>query len=277
MTERVRRFENGACVFDVADEGPIDGEIVVLLHGFPQTARSWDAVCPRLHERGYRTLRFDQRGYAPGARPRGRWAYRMTELVADVVALVKAAGGGPVHLVGHDWGGAVAWSMAAQQPALIRTLTAVSVPHPRALLRSMITSNQALRSYYMALFQVPGLIEHFFRRQPKRARWALRNSGMTREQARAVEAEIVDSGALTGGLNWYRALFLSRPVGKVSTPTTYVWSTGDIALGRRGAELTEKYTTGPYRFEILDGSHWIPEQQAERLSEIIVDRAAGVA
>src|ERR1700742_2077911 len=128
MPDRILEFANAGFTFPVRDDGPLDGEIVVLLHGFPQTSTSWDAVCARLNQDGYRTLRFDQRGYAPSARPRGRAAYRLSALVGDVAALIHAVGS-PVHLVGHDWGAAVAWGAAANHPSSVRTLTAVSVPH----------------------------------------------------------------------------------------------------------------------------------------------------
>lgn len=279
MTTRIRGFEHDDLRFEVDDHGPIDGETVVLLHGFPQTSRSWETVRSLLNAGGYRTLTFDQRGYAPGARPRGRFAYRMSALVGDVVALVNEAGGHPVHLVGHDWGAAVSWTMAAQLPALVRTLTAVSVPHPHAFLRSMLSSNQALRSWYMAFFQIPGFSELVFRHFPSRARVILRETGMTREQLQRVQKDIVEGGALTGGINWYRAMPFAMPwtIGKVPVPTTYVWSEGDIALSRRCAELCERYVTGPYTFEALGGTHWIPEEQPERLTEIIVARARRAA
>lgn len=275
MTERIERFVNGTCTFDVIDGGPLDGEIVVLLHGFPQSAASWERVSALLRARGYRTLAFDQRGYAPGARPRGRLAYRLEALTSDVVALIAAAGGGPVHVVGHDWGAAVGWSLAARAPALLKSFTAVSVPHPRAFLEAMVSSDQALRSYYIALFQLPWFAEWFLRHQPKRARDLLQVFGMSDEHARRVQSEIA-AGDLVGGVNWYRALVFASPMNlkRVTVPTTYVWSTGDIALSRRGAELCARYVRGPYLFEVIDGTHWIPEQQPERLTEIIAERLA---
>jgi pimeloyl-ACP methyl ester carboxylesterase len=274
MTERIHEFGNAGYVFEVIDGGPPDGEIVVLLHGFPQTATSWDAVCELLHKRGYRTLRFDQRGYAPGARPRGRFAYRMSALVGDVVALLTVSGAAPVHLVGHDWGAVVAWATAARHPSLVSTLTAVSVPHTRAFLRSMLSSDQALRSYYMALFQLPWLPELVLSRGPKVIERLFGASGMTAEQLQHVQHDIVEGGALTGSLNWYRAMPFAGGsyLRKVTVPTSYVWSTGDVALSRRGAELCERYVTGPYRLEILDGTHWIPEEHPAELVDIIVDR-----
>src|SRR5690606_26265127 len=141
---------NDGFTFDVIDGGPVDGDVIVLLHGFPQTATSWSKVAPLLHEAGYRSLAPHQRGYSPGARPSGRRAYSVDRLVADVAALVDTVGG-PVHLVGHDWGAIVAWAVAVERPELLRTLTTVSVPHPMAFLRSMARSTQLLHSYYMFL------------------------------------------------------------------------------------------------------------------------------
>jgi pimeloyl-ACP methyl ester carboxylesterase len=274
MPDRILEFTNDGFTFPVTDEGPVDGEAVVLLHGFPQTSKSWGAVCARLNEAGYRTLRFDQRGYAPNARPTGRRPYRLSALTGDVAALVDDIGS-PVHLVGHDWGSAVAWATAASKPTLLKSLTAVSVGHPAAFQRSFLSSNQALKSYYMLLFNIPRLPEALTRRYPQVLGRFLRGAGMDDDGVAEVQTDVIDAGALTGGLNWYRAIAFQDKAssGKVSVPTTYVWSTGDVALGRRAADLTERYVTGPYRFEILDGSHWIPDQQPDRLAELIVERA----
>lgn len=275
MTERLGEFVNAGYSFPVTDGGPIDGEVVVLLHGFPQTGASWAQVCERLHRSGYRTLTFDQRGYAPTARPHGRRAYRMSALVSDVTALIAATGTGPVHLVGHNWGAVVAWTTAAQHPELVRTLTAVSVPHPAAFLGSMLRSGQALRSYYMALFQIPWLPEYLLGR-PGFLRRSLGRTGMTTAQIAAVRADVIERGALTPALNWYRAIpFSGSNAGTVAAPTTYVWSSGDTALSRCGAELCERHVTGPYRLEIVDGSHWIPEEQPGLVANLIVDRIHG--
>jgi pimeloyl-ACP methyl ester carboxylesterase len=273
MSERISEFANDGYTFQVRDEGPTGGEIVVLLHGFPQTSKSWDAVTPGLHEAGYRTLVFDQRGYTPTARPRGRFAYRISALVGDVAALVAEVGS-PVHLVGHDWGAIVAWATAAGRPELLRTLTAVSVPHSRAFLRSLLSSTQALKSYYMAMFQIPWLPAAVPRRFPKLTDRILRKSGMGDEAIRQVHTDVIDGGALTPAVNWYRAIPFSsqRYIQRVSVPTTYVWSTDDIALNRRCAELCQRYVTGPYRFEVVDGSHWIPEEHPDLVRDLIVDR-----
>jgi pimeloyl-ACP methyl ester carboxylesterase len=275
MTERIREFHNDGYTFPVTDDGPIGGDVIVLLHGFPQTSTSWQPVRDRLHASGYRTLAFDQRGYAPTARPRHRRAYRMSRLVSDVAALVDVVGA-PVHLVGHDWGAAAAWSVAAAHPELVRTLTAVSVPHPSAFLGAMVSSSQLLRSYYMGLFQLPWLPEALCRNARVFGR-IFGGTGMTPEQISQARVEVIESGALTPSINWYRAMPFANPryTRKVSAPTTYVWSTGDAALSRRGATLCARFVTGPYRFEMVDGSHWVPEEQPDLLHDLIADRVAG--
>src|SRR5215208_3793425 len=148
-------FQRDGLTFDVRDGGPVDGEPVVLLHGFPQDSAAWNHVAPALHQEGLRTLAPDQRGCSPMARPRGRGRYTLRETTADVLALLDAAGLDSAHIVGHDWGGMVAWALAAWHPDRVRTLTVLSVPHPAAMQKAFVTSDQGLRSLYMALFQLP--------------------------------------------------------------------------------------------------------------------------
>lgn len=276
LPQRLTSYSHDGLSFDVLDEGPLDGIPVVLLHGFPERATTWRDVAPLLHAQGYRTLAPDQRGYSPGARPRRRRDYRAARLTGDVVALVEQVGS-PVHLVGHDWGAFVAWDLATRHPELVRTLTAVSVPHPRAYLRALLGSDQALRSWYMLFFQLPGLPELTARKAGGRFDRLLVRGGMTPAEVTRFRREVVEDGALTGGLNWYRAMFrVDRSVvgRKVSVPTTHVWSSEDSALTRKGAELTRRYVSGPYRFEVLLGSHWIPTQEPARLARIILARIA---
>lgn len=278
MGARPTTFTNDGLDFDLVDDGPLDGTPVVLLHGFPQTAACWSRVAPYLHERGFRTFAPSQRGYSPGARPRGRAAYRMSALTGDATALIDAVGA-PVHLVGHDWGSVVAWSTAAARPDLVRTLTSVSVPHPMAFVRSMLSSRQALNSYYMALFQVPWAPESVLNR-PQLLRWGLARSGLSEPGIEQVLREVVDTGAMTGALNWYRAMPFIDPRGaarRVAVPTTHVRGTRDRFVSGRSAELTAGYVTGPYRLVELDASHWIPEERPAELAEIIAERAGSAA
>src|SRR5246500_3853893 len=151
-------------IFDVRDAGPPDGPVVVLLHGFPQRNDSWNAVVDRLTAQGYRCLAPNQRGYSPGARPSRRRDYRISELVADVGALIDASGAQRVHLVGHDWGAAVAWRVAQQFPDRLLTVTSMSVPHPGAFLKALVTSRQGLASWYIYFFQLPRIPEWYLKR-----------------------------------------------------------------------------------------------------------------
>jgi pimeloyl-ACP methyl ester carboxylesterase len=271
-SERITSFTRDGLVFDVHDAGPVDGIPVFLLHGFPQDSRSWGAVRSLLHARGYRTIAPDQRGYSPGARPRTRRAYRPAELTQDIVGLIEFTGLGPVHLVGHDWGAAVAWGVAAQRPDLLRSLTALSVPHPAAFIRALITSSQLLKSRYMLFFQLPWLPE---RELSSGKSWerSLRSTGMSSEAAARDAALMSDRSAAHGALNWYRAMMLSSPQAlraKITVPTLYAWSDRDSAIGPKGAALTPRFVTGPYTYEVLEGvSHWIPEEAPEQLDALL--------
>ncbi|GAC1326757.1 MAG: alpha/beta fold hydrolase [Mycobacteriales bacterium] len=272
-------FSRGALEFDVTDAGPLGGSPVLLLHGFPQTPGAWADVVPPLVAAGHRVLAPAQRGYSPRARPTGRSAYRMQELVADVLALADAAAATTFHLVGHDWGGAVAWAVAAAAPDRLRSLTSVSTPHPRALTRSLVTSGQALQSWYMGAFQLPVVPDRLLvAGGGVLLRRSLQANGLGSEQAAAYVATMRSPGALTAALNWYRALPLDvaagQRIGPVHVPTLFVWGTRDTALGRAAAEATGGWVHAPYRFEALEGaSHWLPEQEPETLARLIGEHA----
>lgn len=264
--------------FDVTDAGRAREGGIVLLHGFPQTSYSWRKVTPILNAAGYRTVAPDQRGYSPGARPAARTVYRVSELIDDVVGLITRLDSGPVHLVGHDWGAAVAWGLAGARPELVRSLTSVSVPHPGAFIKSMFSSDQLLKSWYMAAFQPPVLPDLLLSRVPLVLDEMLRRSGMDSEQIADVHRLVIDTGALSGALNWYRAMAMTSPpklARRVAVPITHVWGAHDPALSRRGAELSGDYAVADYRLEVLpEAGHWIPEHNAERLGEIILDRVS---
>jgi pimeloyl-ACP methyl ester carboxylesterase len=275
---RLTRFTSEGLAFDVRDTGPLDGPVVLALHGFPQTSTSWAGVTPLLTGAGYRVLAPDQRGYSPEARPQAVSAYTMSHLCGDALALADAAGAGRFHVLGHDWGAAVGWALAANWPERVQTLTAVSVPHPAAFVRSML-GTQALRSWYMAFFQLPVLPELLFRvREGAGLRPLLR--AIAHPDPDAAVRLLGDPRTATGAVNWYRALRkrADLSVGAVRVPTLYVWSDGDVALGRRAAEDTAAWVRGPYRFEVLSGaSHWIPEEHPAELGALVLSHLAAHA
>jgi pimeloyl-ACP methyl ester carboxylesterase len=280
ITTRITTYEHDGLTFDVRDEGPIDAAPVVLLHGFPERNTSWRHVAPILHAAGLRTLAVDQRGYSPGARPTRRRDYRLGNLVGDVAALVERVGG-PVHLVGHDWGAVVGWVLAARRPELLRTWTAVSVPHPSAFLKAGLTSTQGLMSWYIGMFQVPRLPELSAARRGGPFDHFLRRAGMTPEEVERFHREMVEDGALPHALGWYRAIPFGDPAagaGRVRVPTTFVWSDGDVAVARKGVDETERWVDAAYELVVLPGvTHWIPTQAPEECAEAILRRVEGAA
>jgi pimeloyl-ACP methyl ester carboxylesterase len=269
--DRLTTLRRGRLVFDVRDEGPGDGEPVVLLHGFPQDSSCWGQVAPMLHQAGLRTLALDQRGCSPGARPPGRGAYRLGWVAADVVALLDAAGLTRAHLVGHDWGGAVAWAVAAESPDRVASATVLSTPHPRAFVRALPRSDQALRSWYILFEQLPALPELVLRAGLERG---LRDRGLPAAHAARYARRMREPGVLTAALNWYRAIpyYAAALPGRVSVPLTYVFGEDDFALSRAAAQGSAALVDGDYRFVALDAGHWLPETRADEVARAVVDR-----
>ena len=272
---RLDGFESEGLSFSVRDSGPLDGPVVIALHGFPQTGACWSAVTPLLVAAGYRVLAPDQRGYSEGARPRDVRSYSMRSLAADVLALADAAGADRFHLLGHDWGAAVSWALAGRHAGRVASLSAVSVPHPAALPRAL-AGPQALRSWYIGAFQVPRLPELLLRaRGGALARRLLAGTGM-RDPEAAIRL-LSDPRTATPMLQWYRAIRLrgQLQVGLTRVPTLYVWSDGDTALGRRAAEGCGDFVRAPYRFEVLGGaSHWVPEERPAELGALVLEHLA---
>ncbi len=271
----VRSFTHDGLTFDFDDSGSDTDEVVILLHGFPASRRSWDGVASRLTVAGYRVLAPDQRGYSPGARPPGRRSYAMRYLVGDVMALADSVGADRFHLVGHDWGGGVAWSAAGWNPERVATMTSLATPHVKALMRSMASSTQALHSWYMAFYQLPWLPEVSITSGPggRAFNRVLVKSGLSPDRADEY-MRFMRAGAAGPAINWYRALPFTSPrvLDSISVPTLYVYGTDDFALGRRAADLVARYVRGPYRYEVLDGvSHWIPEEEADTTARLLVE------
>ncbi len=258
---------------DVQVAGPSDGEPVLLLHGFPQHAGEWEQVAALLHAHGYRTVAPNQRGYSPEARPTEVSEYRIGELVADALALLDERGMDSAHVVGHDWGAVVGWHLAGRYPDRVRTLTAVSVPHPHALAAAALEDeDQRERSSYIALFRQPGKAEEVLLHDDAiRLRRML--AGCPPERIAEYVTPMLEPGALTAALNWYRAMGPDEagPLGRVTVPTTFLWSDRDTAVGAVAAQRCAAYVTGPYRFIPLPGaSHWIPDELPGEVAEAVM-------
>ena len=271
-------FTRAGLRFDVSDTGG-GGEVVVCLHGFPQDRSAYDAVVPPLAAAGLRVLVPDQRGYSPGARPRGRRPYATGELVADVLALLDAAGARRAHVVGHDWGGAVAWALAGGHPERVASATVLATPHPAAM-RAALPHGQALRSAYMGAFQLPRVPEALLLARggaPLRA--LLRRSGLPRPLAERYARRMAEPGALTAALAWYRALPWSGPRpgggGFVPVPVTYLHARRDPAFAPEAVRRTGHHVSGPFTARELDCGHWIPETRPEEVVRAVLERTGG--
>ncbi len=265
----MRNFTAEGLVFDVSDDGPADGRVVIALHGFPEDRHCWRPLTDQLVAAGHRVLAPDQRGYSPGARPKGRRAYTVDRLAGDVLALADTAGARSFDLIGHDWGAVVAWELAGRHPERVRSLTALSVPHPRAFTDAFRHSGQLLHSWYMLAFQVPRLPEKALQLAgPDRLARGLERDGLDRETAGRYAARLASPEAATPAVNWYRAAPLGgrRPLPAVRVPVLYLWGDRDRYVTRSAALGNARYVDAPYRFEVLEGaSHWLPSTEAARV------------
>ena len=270
-------FSRDGLRFATSDAGPADGDVVVCLHGFPQGPEAYDAVVARLTPHGLRVLVPEQRGYCPTARPPRRRDYALPELVADVVALLDAAGARRVHLVGHDWGGVVAWATAARHPGRVASLTVLSQAHPAAFGAAMTRSTQPLRSTYVAFFQLPVVPERLLLAGGGTLLAAsLRRSGLPAGLAAGYARRHAAPGSLTAALNWYRALPHAGPVGPVEVPVTYLHGRRDPFYARAAVTGTAAHVRGPYREVSLDTGHWVPELAPGAVADAVL-AAAGRA
>jgi pimeloyl-ACP methyl ester carboxylesterase len=261
---------NGVDLY-VEVHGEDDGVPVILLHGWPDSGAVWRDIVPVLAAHGFRVITPDLRGFGQSSRPEGKEHYRLQNSVADVAAILEACGVAEAHVVGHDFGAAVAWLTAMHLPDRVRTLTAVSVPH----LLAPITLRQRELSWYTLFFQFEGVAEETLKYQD----WAqLREltSGY-KDIGRAIDL-LSRPGALTASLNWYRANLAPRPPGRaaelppVTVPTLGIWSDGDRYLDGGRMRASGDFVKAPWRYEEIPGAtHWIPLDAPERLNELLLD------
>ena len=264
--------------------GPHDGRRVLLLHGFPQTSWAWRDELWELGRAGYRAVAPDLRGYSYGARPPEVGDYATGHLLADVLALADAMEMDTFDLVGHDWGGLLAWIVAARNPGRVRSLSVVSTPHPLALRDALAGGDpaQAAQGAATGAFQDPEVPERLLLGPDGSGSGLatmLAESGLDEEDARVYVLALAEPGALTAALNWYRAMDGTQLDGlePVLVPTLYVWSTGDTAVGRSAAERSAAHVWARYHFEVLDNvSHWIPETAPATLSALLVRHLSSV-
>jgi epoxide hydrolase 4 len=277
-------FANGLR-FHVVEAG--SGPLVLLLHGFPEFWYSWRRQMEALAAAGFRAVAPDLRGYNLTEKPRGLSSYTLKTLTGDVAGLVRALGHERTHLVGHDWGGATAWSVPLFHPGLVERLVLLNAPHPGALQRELRHSKeQRRRSRYFVYFQLPWLPECRFRANgyallsKMLRRDPVRPGAFSDEDIARYREALERPGALTAALNWYRAAFrrpTPPPAGRrtVDVPTLLVWGEQDRYLGRGLTEGLERWVPDLRIERLPDASHWVLADAPERVSALLVAFLAG--
>jgi pimeloyl-ACP methyl ester carboxylesterase len=269
-------------VFDALSAGPADGPLVLLLHGFAESFHMWRSQLTALAAAGYRAVAPSQRGYSPGARPDPSMFanYEFDKLVGDAMAIVDACGGKGqrFHLVGHDWGGSLAWAIADRTPERLASLTILSRPHPGAFNRALEIPDgeQKRRSAHHKWFLEPDAVARLLADD---VRWLRERHKANRMPADATERHIAVIGnepAMSAALAWYRARgTYHKPVGKTAVPTLYIWGDADDTVGRAAAEGTVDFISAPYRFEVMPGGgHFCADQFPDEVNALLLAHLA---
>jgi len=275
-----RIFTNGVHLH-VVTAGPADGPLVLLLHGFPDFWYGFRRQLTFLADRGFRVMAPDQRGYNESDKPSEVSAYRIEELTADVLGLIQAAGREKAAVVGHDWGGGVAWNVAMTHPEKVERVAVLNAPHGLVMMKNLRGNpRQLLRSWYMFLFQLPFLPEKMLTARGSRpafdaiARDAAPGAFTEEDFARYSEAW-GRPGAATGMVNWYRAMLRHRPrlptaeQARIRVPAMLVWGTAEKFLLRSMAEDSIALCDRG-RLELVEGaSHWVQDDAPERVNELL--------
>ena len=265
-------------VFDVSAGGPVDGPLVLMLHGFGVSRYLWNAQVEALGQAGYRTVAPNQRGYAAGARPdpADHPSYHIDHLIADALAIAAAFGASDrrFHLAGHDWGGSLSWHIADQIPERLASLTMLSRPHPLAFNAAlgMPDGEQKRRSGHHTRFLDPAAGPDNLADDAKWLRTRLTANGVPPAAIEAHLSVIGNPPAMEAALAWYRARGVRHdPVGPTKVPTLYIWGDADDTVGRAAAEGTGEFIKAPYQFAVLPGvGHYPADQAPDRVNELML-------
>jgi pimeloyl-ACP methyl ester carboxylesterase len=267
-------------VFDALGDGPRDGALVLLLHGFAESFHTWDAQIAALARAGYRAVAPSQRGYSPNARPDAAETsnYHFDRLVEDAMNVATACGAGRFHLVGHDWGGSIAWGIADKYPDRLASLTILSRPHPNAFNRALALPDgeQKHRSRHHRAFLETDAAAVVLANDAEwlRVRWDA--AGVPKAAQEKHLAVLGNPAAMEAALAWYRARGAIRsPLGVIRVPTLYVWGDADDTVGRPAAEGTREFVSGPYEFAVLPGGgHFTADQMPDEVNALLLAHLA---
>ncbi len=251
-----------------------DGELVIFLHGFPESSLMWEPAMEKMSDLGFRCVAFDQRGYSQGARPQEIPAYSMTSLANDVVTLANKVGFyKQFHLVGHDMGSLVGWTVATLYPDLLSSWNAISVPDLPAYEWALKNDPaQQQKGSYVNVFQQPGAAEAMLQKDDYAV---LKNlwAGFDSDTVKTYLDIFSKTGAITAVVNWYRALFQTPQIEytPVNVPTMLVWGTDDLAIAPAGIEKNTQFVKADYQLKKLAAGHWLMEFNADETTKLITD------
>jgi pimeloyl-ACP methyl ester carboxylesterase len=265
-------------LFEALTAGPEGAPLVLFLHGFAESLHTWDAQITAVAQAGYRALAPSQRGYSAGARPdpRDTGNYLFDRLVEDAMAIVAACRQADkrFHLVGHDWGGSIAWGIADKYPDRLASLTILSRPHPNAFNRALALpdGDQQHRSRHHRAFLAPDAAAVVLADDATWLRMRWDAAGMPRVAQQKHLSILGNPAAMEAALAWYRARGAIRaPLGKIRVPTLYIWGDADDTVGRPAAEGTRQEVSAPYQFAVLPGgSHFTQDQMPDAVNALLL-------
>ncbi|MCY7832883.1 alpha/beta hydrolase [Bacillus spizizenii] len=264
----------------VAAAGPENGQLIVLLHGFPEFWYGWKNQIKPLADAGYRVIAPDQRGYNLSDKPDGIDSYRIDTLRDDIIGLISQFTDEKAIVIGHDWGGAVAWHLASTRPEYLEKLIAINIPHPYIMKTvTPIYPPQWLKSSYIAFFQLPdipeaSLKENDYETLDKAIGLSDRPELFTSEDVSKYKEAWKQPGALTAMLNWYRALrkgSLSEKTTYETAPYRMIWGMEDRFLSRKLAKETERHCTNGHLIFVDEASHWINHEKPAIVNHLILE------
>ena len=269
----MKTIELGDLTFNVQDEGGADAPAVVLLHGFPDSHTLWRNQVPALLDAGYRVIAPDLRGFGDSSKPQEIDRYGVLDLVGDVLGILDSVGVQRAHIVGHDWGAALAWALGAFVPDRVDHLAALSVGHPSSF--ASVGFEQRQKSWYMLFFQFEGIAEQWLSADD----FANMRAWAQHPDMDQVAIDLARPGALTAALNWYRANLHPRTwiepalvFPQVKAPTMGVWSSGDFALAEAGMTGSSRFVEGSWRYErIDDAGHWMQLEAPQEVTALLLD------
>ena len=273
----IQKIRIGEFEFDCRVSGIEENELVMLLHGFPETSHMWIKLMEKLSSLGYFCVAPDMRGYSKNACPRGVKNYTIKKLSEDILNISDAFNANKFHLIGHDWGAGIGWNIVYHNPEKIMSWTALSVPHPRGLRKAIkMDKEQSKKSRYIGWFLFP-LVPEFMLRKNDFERFRKLWKHSSSEELNNYLSVFRRKYSLTAALNYYRANLGRRKVqtiGEITSPTLFIWGKNDLAIGRAAAENNHKYMKGDYTFLELDGGHWLIQTNYIEVETAVIEHLA---